>query len=782
MQCFKSAAFVVSLIIISINSFAQPLAIGQWKEHLPFENGISVTEGGGKVYCATAGGFFSVDEQDYSIERLSKVTGLSDIAISRVAYNHYNNTLVIGYKNGNIDFIKDNAIHNLSDIKREPDLGNKNINNIYFINQYAYLACGFGIVVIDTEKKEVKDTYKIGPNGAFINVYEVTTDGANIYAATEGGVYKASLTDPNLIYFGSWTKMTGIPVGTYNTIVYFGGKVIVNYSKNLTNGAYLEDTVFTYDPTSAQWNKFLDGTSIVKDDPKQIRIYKNKMLVCCEWYTIVYDNTLTRVRFIDNYGLPYDRRPQDAVVDESGAVWIADRNVTLIKAITDVSGQRYMPNGPRSANSYAMQISNGELWCAPGGVGDAFHNLYNRDGVSTYINGEWKTIYGSQSIANMDSLFDILDITIDPKNNKHVYATSFTAGLLEFNNGALTHFYNEANSTLSSRPEYRWLGIAGSAMDESGNLWVSNSNVSNCLSVRKSDGSWNTFDFTSFGMNSSSTVSDVIITSSQQKWIILPGGGILVYNGDNFAAPTASNTKKIGMAAGSGALPSAAVMCVTEDLEGEIWVGTDKGISVFHAPDAIFSSDNWDSQQIKIEQDGHVQFLLETETVKAIAIDGANRKWIGTQNSGVFLISEDGREQIEHFTETNSPLLSNEINCISIDGNNGEVFIGTSKGIVSYRATATDGLDEYTDVYAFPNPVRENYDGPIAIRGLIKDASVKITDINGGLVYSTKALGGQAIWDGKNFEGKKASTGVYLVFCSNEDGSKTFITKILFVN
>jgi len=504
--------------------------------------------------------------------------------------------------------------------------------------------------------------------------------------------------------------------------------------------------------------------------------------VCCEWYTIVYDNTLNRVRFIDNYGYSNDRRPQEAVVDASNSIWIADRNLTLVKTITDITGQRHAPNGPRSSNVYAMQVANGELWCAPGGVGDAFHNLFNRDGVSTYIGGEWKTIYGDQYAASMDSLFDILDITIDPNNSKHVYASSYSGGLLEFSNGVLTHLYNEANSTLTPRPG-GWLGIAGSAMDASGNLWVSNGNVSNCLSVRKANGTWQTFDFTSFGINGSSTIADILVTSTQQKWIILPGGGILVYyDAGNFAQPNNNNTKKVGMGVGKGDLPSAAVYCLAEDQDGEIWIGTDKGISVFYSSDAIFSGGEWDSKQIKIEQDGHVQLLLETETVKSIAIDGANRKWIGTQNAGVFLISADGTEQVLHFTEANSPLLSNEVNCISIDGTTGDVFFGTAKGIVSYRATATDGLDEFTDVYAFPNPVREDYEGTIAIKGLVKDASVKITDINGGLVYSTKALGGQAIWDGKNFEGKRASTGVYMVFCSNEDGSKTFITKILFVN
>lgn len=784
MNKFRKAYFFALLYIaILTTTYAQPVAIGQWREHLPYEKGISVSRGNSKVFCATTGGLFSLNEQDYSIDRLTRVTGLSDISINKINFNSYNNVLVIGYKNGNIDLIRNNTIINISDIKSEQDIGDKTINNIYFINQYAYLACGFGIVVIDTERDEVKDTYKIGPGGAYINVYDVATDGTNIYASTEAGIYKALLSDPNLVYFGAWSKMSGIPNGTYNTLAVFQGNLFANYSKNIASGAYLEDTVFAYNISSSTWSKMMEGPNVIKDNIKSIRVSQNKMYMCNEWYISVYDNTLSRIKVINNYGYTNEARPREAIADNSGVVWIADYNYSLVKFIDNGNAQYYYPNGPRTSNVVSLAVSGGELWCAPGGVGDAYHNLYNIDGVSSFINGTWNTIHGQQQATNMDTTHDILDITIDPNNTKHVFACSYRAGLLEFNNGALVNFYNETNSSLSSRSEYYWIGASGSAYDGDKNIWVTNSNVATCLSVKKSNGTWQAFNFSGFGVNGSTSVGDVYITRSGQKWMLMRGNGIIVYNDEGtFAQPNANNTKKIGIEAGKGALPSNAVMCVAEDNDGELWVGTDKGVAVFYSPEAIFTSSNWDSQQILIEQDGHIQKLLETETVNTIAIDGANRKWIGTQNSGVYLISEDGTKEILHFTTANSPLLSNEISTIAIDGISGEVFIGTSNGIISYRSTATEGLEDYTDVYAFPNPVREGYEGPIAIKGLVTNADVKITDISGGLVYSTKALGGQAIWDGKNFNGQKVSTGVYLVFCSNDDGSKTFITKILFIN
>jgi hypothetical protein len=284
-------------------------------------------------------------------------------------------------------------------------------------------------------------------------------------------------------------------------------------------------------------------------------------------------------------------------------------------------------------------------------------------------------------------------------------------------------------------------------------------------------------------IGSAPNLGQILVDKQDQKWVVMTrGGGILVYKGHTMDPPNLTNSKKLTSAIGSGALPSTTVSCLAEDVDGEIWVGTDKGVAVFYSPENVFSGQNFDSQQILLEQDGHVQILLETETVQAIAVDDANRKWIGTANSGVFLMSADGTKQIYHFDENNSPLFSNDVGSIVINHETGEVYFGTSKGIISYRGTSIAGLDAFSDVYAFPNPVKPDYEGPIAIKGLMNNSTVKITDISGSLVYETKSEGGQAIWYGKNFNGVKVSSGVYMVFCTSEDGSQKTSTKILFIN
>ncbi len=776
----KSVLLVSILFIIQLLT-AQNAPIGQWKDYLSYKNGVSVAEGGGKVYCATKSGVFIFNKNDNSMVRLSKVNGLADVEPNVLNYNKFNNKVLIAYKNSNIDIIDNNTIINLADIKRKAIIGNKAINNITFINQFAYLSCGFGIVVIDMNKSEVSDTYYIGATGASINVRDITTDGTFIYAAADGGVYRASLSNSNLASFTAWTRMAGLPTQIlnvtciYNTITAFKGKIFANSSKLLSNGLYNKDTTFVYDGTS--WSPLpasFGGTiKTLKNCPPFLVMTQSGVVS-------LIDTTLTVQFYFAGYFSDLTRAEQ-AVMDDSYKVWIADDKFGLVECTPGQSSKYFYPKGPSSSYVAAMSSMGNDLAVAPGGGADG----YLVDGLYLYNGSDWTNVKGNfPTIVNLDTIFSIQNVLIDSNNSKHVYASTGFAGVLEFTDGVPVKLYNSSNSSLQRinfSPGYTPIWTTGLAMSLDNTLWVANSGVPSSLSMKKYDGTWQALNFSPI-IGNAPNITQILVDKNDQKWFILDqGGGIVVYNGTT-DPPSTSNTKKMSTAIGSGALPSTNVFCMAQDQNGEIWVGTDKGIAVFYSPESVFSGQNYDAQQILLTQDGLVQILLLTEQVQAIAVDDANQKWISTASSGVFLMSADGTKQIYHFDASNSPLFSNNVKSIAINHKSGEVFFGTDKGLISFRGKATEGLSYFTDVYTFPNPVKHDYQGPIAIKGLIASSTVKITDISGTLVYETVSLGGQAIWDGKNFNGSRVSTGVYMVFCTSPDGSQKTTTKILFIN
>ncbi len=770
---FFNTLILTVLLIIGNCSFAQEIGIGQWREHLPYYEGISVTEAEDRIYCATRYSIFYFDKTDNSLMRLNKVNGLSDIGISTINYHTELQTLVIAYSNTNIDLIRDNTIINISDIYRKSILGLKTINHIIFRDQYAYLACGFGIVVLDIEKEEIADTYYIGPEGSQINVYDLAFDEDNIiYAATEIGIFKAPMTSANLSDYNSWTKDTGIPHPdqVYNHITFFAGKIFTNNYQE----TFSADTIFMFDGTT--WQRFDDPSFATK---KNIQVNHDRILFVNDYNVVVYDETLTRVYFTyqpSEIGIATN----DAILDNEGFVWVADRFYGLIKTYNNGwSGDVIRPNGPKSANVFDMSVAGKDVYVVPGGRDASWGNVWKRGEIYWFIENSWDYLdYKKQP--ELEPARDMLVIEVDPANSKTVYIGSWGNGLYELNEGALQEIYTDENSTLQQYTGTGRINIGGLCFDQDHNLWVGNSNAANLLSVKKNDGSWTSFNLGTIA--SGIDLGEIVIDSTGQKWMLVRDHGLLVFNDNNtLEEPADDQTRKLNANTGNGALPGLKILSFAVDQEGELWIGSDEGVAVIYSPGNVFTGGSFDAQRILVEQDGYVQYLLESETVTCIAIDGANRKWFGTDRAGVFLMSEDGTEEILHFDEDNSPLLSNSITSIVIN-DDGEVFFGTSKGIISYKSTATPAPPKNTNVYAYPNPVREGYNGLIAIRGLVKNADVKITDISGTLIYATKAEGGQAIWNGRNFSGDRAHTGVYLVFISNENGSDTMVTKILFIN
>jgi len=784
MKQFKHTLLLLCFTaFLSVFSVAQ-IAIGEWRDHLPYRRAVSVAEAGNTIYCATPYGLFYFDNSEvpYNLERLNKVNGLSDIGINRIAYNDPYNALLIAYENANIDLIKDNVIINISDIKRKPIIGNKTINNILYIDNLAYLACGFGIVVLDIDKEEFPEpVYYIGPEGSQINVLDITFGNDTLYAATEAGIYKASINNPNLADFTSWVRDERLYAGSmFNAIDFYNNYLVVNND----NEGYLTDSVFYYDFTSNLWYALPNASNSNKHS---FKTKYGQLVLVSEGSMEVYNAELERTILIHRPGEVY-LNARDATIDTQNNYWIADYNLGLIKSELGWDGEFISPLGPFSADVYDMAMEGESLWVVAGGRGTTWGKMYNRNGAYSFakynndIVARWRSYNRATGYLAFDSISDLVCVAIDPSSTNRVMVGTWQQGVMEFVNDTLVEIYDDRNSSLEKWPAGNYVAVSGVGFDSKNNVWAVNSGANSLLSVMETDGEWTSFFLGS--MASGSDVGKMLIDSYDQKWILMRSDhSLLVFTENGTIGDSNDDDVKIlKNVVGNGDIPGTKIYSFAQDLDGELWLGTDDGIGVIYSPGNVFTGGNYDAQRILVEVGGYVQYLLESETVTAIAVDGDNRKWIGTEKAGVFLLSADGTEEIHHFTSEDSPLYSNTIIDIEVNGESGEVFMGTDKGIISYRSTATNGGPTNSNVVVYPNPVREGYQGTIAIKGLVNNADVKITDVSGNLIYATRAEGGQAVWDGKSFSGRKAKTGVYLVFSSDDEGKETIVTKILFLN
>lgn len=765
---------VLTFVLFTLPSAAQQLAIGQWRSHFSYKQAQFVAEAGNKIYCGTSQAVFYLDKDDNSLNKLSRINGLSDVGIGLLDYYRQKDVLLVGYTNSNIDLIFNDRIINIPDIKRKNTTGDKAIYSVTFNGRFAYLATGLGIVVIDIDKSEIKDTYIIGPNGTELKINDVSTDGSFLYAATPLGIYKADLSNTNLNNFAAWQNIfpNTVAQNSFTHVVYVNSKLLCNLSYDYASSR--KDSIYIYDLASSSNTVFNQGYNYPN---LQIKVNQNNIIIVNNFSALAFDINLTTINInAQGYSVFQNLNMRDAILDKDGVIYMADNNYGLLrfKSSNDIVSMN--PNGPLYPLTAKARFGKSKLWISHGSIDWAVNYLNN--GISEFSDETWETYdknTAPSNVVNLNNISEWQSIAIDPRDDKHVFVGSRVNGLLEYYDGQVINFYRDTNSTLRGQlgnPTVIILG--GMQFDSENNLWIVNSKTTNCLHKLTPVGVWQSYSFPQFIPNND--LGEMIIDSYNQIWINVRGIGILVFD------PLRNQTAFLKNEAGKGNLPVSDVRSIAEDKDGQVWVGTSKGVAVFYSPGSIFSGSNYDAQQILVTQNSINQYLLAAETVTSITVDGANRKWFGTQNSGVFLTSADGTKQLLSFNKENSPLPSNRISAITINDKTGEVFFGTESGLLSYLGDATKGESYCDGLKVFPNPVRENYSGPIAINGVVANGNVKITDVAGNLVYETVANGGEAIWFGQNFKGEKVQTGVYLVFSTDDTGENTCMTKLLLVN
>lgn len=778
---FSKKIYPLSVFFILYAFFvqAQDKPVGYWESHLPYNDALALATDGKVLYTIGTQAFFTYDPGGNNQPvPYSKVEGMSDIGMQQIGYDDATATVILVYANGNIDLFKNNTFYNIPDLKIKTISGSKTIFQIYTENGTAYLSSALGILALDITNQTLA-TYQFSLNNLAIPVNSFTGNKNYFYAATGIGLFRIPKNSSQIQNFMAWEQVDS---NTYTNITNVNGSLFLSTSNSVytyANG-FLQLLYSVYDTTHHTTLKHIDaGLS---------RLFISEY----------DDSTFTgHIKTMDlSYNLldsfVYVGNPAQVVQRPDSSIWIADRFFGLMKKTPSKpldslsTPARYIPIGPNSQTSFDIYANNKKIWVAHGGYDDKYFATNSQSGISNLANGKWKVYPGSSFTSASDNLSTMKDFIAlaNDETNGVLYAASYLNGLLTMKEDGSSYQITDLNSVfeptfqLSNGAAARQL--VGLALDNStGNLWVSQIQTPHQLFAKTPDGTW--YKFTAPGVING---GPLVIDDNGQIWFISinsdNGGGVAVYNTNGtLNDPTDDVSYHLTTGVGSGNLPSNNVLCIAKDKNNDIWVGTDNGIAIISNCYISKQSQGCDANIPIVQYDQYAGYLFAGSSVLTIAVDGANRKWVGT-DEGIWLLSSDASKIIYRFTVDNSPLPSNSVQKISIDKVTGDVYIGTDMGLISFHGTATEGGTSNQNVQVFPNPVKSGFTGTIAIKGLAANADVRITDIDGQLVFRTTALGGQAVWNGLDYKGHRPQTGVYLFFVSSSDGSQTYSGKIIF--
>ena len=755
-----------SLYILFLTLFQFGFAQSQlsWQGYFSFNEIKDISESPNTVFAASENALFFKNTTSNLLKTKTTVDGLSGQTISAVYHSEAFKKTIIGYENGLMIIINetDGSITKKVDIINKQLPSNiKKINHIMEHNGLLYISCDFGIVQFNLTALQFGDTYFIGDNGAEISVKQTTFFNGFIFAATSSGIRKADITNANLNDFSQWTVVN---TGDWSSVEALDSELIaINASGNIHRYnsinfiGFLQLSQPSSDMRTVNRNLFITT-------PNAVYIYNNQM---------VLNRQISNTQVLDN-SLVFTCA--SAVGD---LLYIGTKDKGLVTSSLSSAGTfvNSTPEGPFRNNIFSLDVTPNVLWAVYGDY-DTYYNPYDLDsyGISKYASSAWLNIPYSE-------VYDAKSITriiVNPRNEKQVYASSFFSGLLRVENDIPNFLYNEKNSGLESityeGPNYKDVRINGTAFDKTGNLWMTNSRIKNGLKVLKANGQWQSYATSSILNNAETTsYANIVIDRNNTKWISTSNEGVIAFN-------ESTNTfKKMTFGVDAGNLPAPDVRSVVIDTKNQLWIGTTKGLRVLSNVGSFQSDSQLKANPIIIMEDNLAQELMYEQFITSIAVDGSNNKWIGTADSGIFMVSSNGQETKYHFTINNSPMPSNMVNDIKINSTTGEVFIVTNKGMISFKGVATGANDDLSNVYVYPNPVRPTYSGTVKVAGLLDKANIKITDIEGNLVFETTSEGGTIEWDTTAFGKYKVASGVYMVFISAQDGGETKVKKVMII-
>lgn len=759
-------SFYIAIFFLTQLLFAQQNN-QMWKGYFSYNEIVDVESASGKVFAATQNGIFSKIIASSDLTIYNSVTGFKPESITTIHHSDAFNKTIAGNSNGLLLIINgDGSVTTKVDVIEDVPVppNKKKINDFYEHNGRLYIATDYGISVLDLATSEFIITYFIGTSGEETQVLQTTVLGDEIYAVTRDfGIRKGNLTNANLFDFSQWQS--------FDTGFWSGIITIDNQLVAMNNNA----RTYRYNGTAFQeiLNHIQPGLKLKTNGTEVIVTTQNHVYVLSQTFS-----QLAHITNIPDYSVNFTAA---TVVDNF--IFLGTEKDGLFSTVLSnpTTFENLSPNGPIRNYIFRVKKATNFLWAVYGDY-SLQYNPYALDefGISKYSdNNGWEII-------PYDDLFQaksISDLVINPNNQNQVYATSYFSGLLKIE-GENIELFNQANTgpngleslVLSPpNPSYIDVRINSPAFDKDGNLWVTNAFVEKAIKVLRTNGQWQSYSLAGVAPTvATGRYGPMAIDKNKTKWVPSINDGLIAFNEEY-------NNKFIVLNSTVGNLPSNDVRCVAIDNRNQLWIGTFSGLRVISSVDRFISETELTSNSIIIQEGDLAQELFFQQTILDIAVDGANRKWVSIADGGVFLVSANGQQTVFQFTKNNSPLPSDNINDIEIDGVTGEVFFATDKGMVSFLGTSTKPSDSLGDVFVYPNPVRPEFLGTVKISGLTDKANIKITDIEGNLVYETTSSGGTIEWDTKAFGKHKVASGVYMVFVVSEDGLDSTVKKIMII-
>ncbi|RYY62449.1 MAG: hypothetical protein EOO12_13535, partial [Chitinophagaceae bacterium] len=608
------------LLLCSLCASAQNSVppIGGWREHLPYNSALDLAVTPDRIYTATPYSLFTVDRTSGELGRLSKVSGLSETGISSIAYDDAGEKLYIGYSNSNIDVLTNNGLRNIPDLQREPVSGDKTIYHFLPFGNSCYVSTGLGVWVIDAARYETKDSWFIGAGGAYVPTYMMARDNDFFYAATAEGLKRSPVNNPTPSDFRSWTTLSGsngLAAAPCRGVVSTGGRIV----------AWQNDSLFVQNGSS--WSLFFaNGAPIVHLDATDGKVaLTQSFLNGGPTQALVLNPDGSTFRAATQ--APPLSYPQHARL-AGNTLWVADLYAGL-SAWNGGDPEFYKPNGPDGTASGELTAWNGVVYAAAGTVNASWNYQYNRNGIYQYKEGTW-TGYNQFRLPALDSVLDLISVAVDP-SDESFWGGSYGGGLVHYTGPNQFTVYKQNSPigpTIGDPGSYR---VAGLAFDYAGNLWVANYGASAFLHVRRPNGSWESFT-PPFSLNENA-LAQLVVDEEGTVWGLSPkGNGLVAFNpGQDLANRSDDRWRLLRPGAGNGNLPAGEPLCLAKDRQGYIWVGTTDGVAIVQCGTGVFSGCEA-LLPIVPGTNAFANYLFKGEEVRSIAVDGADRKWVGTRN------------------------------------------------------------------------------------------------------------------------------------------------------